>query len=143
MFPLTFYLSFSGTHSVLGAAIMQGHDILFDIENKRVGIAESSCDYNYIISGKKSEEFDPFNVQGDIRKFYSQNFCKSRQCRSFVVVAFWLSHVCLLAMHIFLKRKNRICGQVHVYDSLKSKNSEEEVEAYGEGCCHHHHHQRS
>ena len=30
---------------VLGANIMQGHDVLFDFENKRVGFAESSCEF--------------------------------------------------------------------------------------------------
>ena len=117
---------------------MQGHDVLFDIENKRIGIAESTCDYNYLVSGVKSEEFDPFNVQADIRRFYSQNFCKSRECRSFVVVTFWLSHLFLLYMHFWLKKKKQQGNKIaHFYEPLKSKNSEE-FDATKEGrCCHH------
>jgi hypothetical protein len=30
---------------VLGANFMMGHDIFFDVENQRVGFAESECDY--------------------------------------------------------------------------------------------------
>lgn len=85
---------------------MQGHDILFDIENSRIGIAESTCDYNYLISGQRSEEFDPFNLDGDIRRFYSKNFCQSEICRSFVLKAFWISHLTLLIMY-FVLRKHR------------------------------------
>lgn len=33
---------------VIGANAMQGHDVLFDWENGRVGFAESSCDYSEI-----------------------------------------------------------------------------------------------
>jgi len=33
---------------VLGANAMMGHDILFDWENKRVGFAESQCDYSSV-----------------------------------------------------------------------------------------------
>lgn len=57
--PATHYMEFSpskGTYTpriyftetrggVLGANAMQGHNVLFDWENKRVGFAESSCEY--------------------------------------------------------------------------------------------------
>lgn len=33
---------------VLGANFMMGHDIFFDVANKRVGFAESECDYNVV-----------------------------------------------------------------------------------------------
>lgn len=31
--------------SVLGANVMQGHDVFFDLENSRIGFAESDCEY--------------------------------------------------------------------------------------------------
>merc|ERR1712176_1090868 len=34
---------------VLGANFMTGHDVLFDLENGRVGFAESNCDYEETI----------------------------------------------------------------------------------------------
>ena len=57
--PATHYMEYSpskGTYTpriyfteskggVIGANAMQGHNVLFDWENKRVGIAESSCEY--------------------------------------------------------------------------------------------------
>ncbi|KAL7537019.1 hypothetical protein ACHAXR_007540 [Thalassiosira sp. AJA248-18] len=57
--PATHYMEFSpskGTYTpriyfteskggVVGANAMQGHNVLFDWENKRVGFAESSCEY--------------------------------------------------------------------------------------------------
>ena len=57
--PATHYMEYSpskGTYTpriyftesrggVLGANAMQGHNVLFDWENKRIGIAESSCEY--------------------------------------------------------------------------------------------------
>jgi len=57
--PATHYMEFSpskGTYTpriyftesrggVIGANAMQGHNVLFDWENKRVGFAESSCEF--------------------------------------------------------------------------------------------------
>jgi len=36
--------------SVLGANVMMGHDVLFDASHKRIGWAESSCDYNGLVT---------------------------------------------------------------------------------------------
>jgi hypothetical protein len=38
-----------GSGSVLGANSMMGHDIFFDVDNNRVGFAESSCDYTGLV----------------------------------------------------------------------------------------------
>ena len=38
-----------GSGSVLGANAMMGHDVLFDIDNNRIGWAESDCDYFSLI----------------------------------------------------------------------------------------------
>lgn len=147
----TIFLFLSIFHSVLGAAILQGHDVLFDIENKRIGIAESNCDYNYLISGKKSIEFDPFNVSNDIIQFYFHNFCRSKQCQYYVVISFWISHAILIVMfYIRYYKKSRTCntGLTNIYSSkntspvyaynkyywpaLKTKMSEETMdETYG------------
>lgn len=119
---------------------MQGHDVLFDIENSRIGFAESSCDYNYLISGKRSEEFDPFDLDRDVRRFYSKHFCQSEKCRSMVVKAFFISHSCLLFMFYLLRRSRRKDndgksmgvrgrGRRQGHTCIKLKNSmEEEME---------------
>lgn len=38
-----------GYDSAFGSSTMLGHDILFDIENRRIGWAESACDYEALI----------------------------------------------------------------------------------------------
>lgn len=38
-------ISFEGKRGILGANFMAGHDIYFDADNKRMGFAESTCDY--------------------------------------------------------------------------------------------------
>jgi Eukaryotic aspartyl protease len=40
-----FYVDESGSGGVLGANLMMGHDLLFDVENNRIGWAEADCDY--------------------------------------------------------------------------------------------------
>jgi Xylanase inhibitor N-terminal len=40
-----------GRGSVLGANAMMGHDVFFDVENQRIGWAESSCDYTTLVHG--------------------------------------------------------------------------------------------
>jgi len=43
---------------VLGANFMTGHDVLFDLENGRVGFAESNCDYDKNISSPLQKDHD-------------------------------------------------------------------------------------
>lgn len=40
----------SGKGATLGANFMRGHDILFDIENNRIGFAESDCEYASLVA---------------------------------------------------------------------------------------------
>ena len=40
-----FFTKKSGAGAVLGANFMRGHDVLFDIENNRIGFATSTCEY--------------------------------------------------------------------------------------------------
>lgn len=37
--------------SVLGASTMVGFDVIFDVENKRVGFAESNCGTFFLLEG--------------------------------------------------------------------------------------------
>lgn len=43
-----------GYRSVLGANFMMGHDIYFDIDNTRMGFAESTCDYSTVSEAETS-----------------------------------------------------------------------------------------
>ena len=42
-FLLTMYQNRSIGSGILGANIIQGHDVLFDEENQRIGFAPSKC----------------------------------------------------------------------------------------------------
>ena len=45
--------------------------MLFDIENSRIGIAESDCDYQYLLTGKRDESIlDPYASFHEISIFY-------------------------------------------------------------------------
>ena len=71
--PATHYMEFSPSSGmytsrlyftetqggVLGANAMQGHNVVFDWENGRVGFAESSCEYQDIHSSAQLEEAAP------------------------------------------------------------------------------------
>eukprot|EP00541_Cyclophora_tenuis_P001637 CAMPEP_0116551206 /NCGR_PEP_ID=MMETSP0397-20121206/5839_1 /TAXON_ID=216820 /ORGANISM="Cyclophora tenuis, Strain ECT3854" /LENGTH=286 /DNA_ID=CAMNT_0004076093 /DNA_START=263 /DNA_END=1123 /DNA_ORIENTATION=+ len=40
----------------LGANFLMGHDVMFDVENDRVGFAESECDYSALVAEDKKEQ---------------------------------------------------------------------------------------
>jgi hypothetical protein len=44
-----FYVDESGSGGVLGANMMMGHDVLFDVQNNRIGWAEADCDYTALM----------------------------------------------------------------------------------------------
>lgn len=106
---------------------MQGHDVLFDIENTRIGIPESNCDYNYLISGKRSKAFDPFNTRKDIAQFNAEYICRSRYCQMYIVISFCMSHIFLAFMYYFLHYKKKKSNERRCNNrlSIKSKLSEE------------------
>lgn len=87
--------------TVLGGNFMMGHDIVFDMENNRVGFAESDCDYNRVTGAKnevKSVKKEIMNLENevkDIRSSYiplnvNSKTCSGSTCHMFVVVAFLL-----------------------------------------------------
>jgi hypothetical protein len=50
-----------GYDSVLGANAIMGHDVYFDIDNSRIGWAESSCDYTALVKQYTSGDWEPSN----------------------------------------------------------------------------------
>jgi len=52
-----FYVD-EGGGSVIGANAMMGHDVNFDVDNKRIGWAESTCDYTSLVNSN-GYHFDP------------------------------------------------------------------------------------
>jgi Eukaryotic aspartyl protease len=50
-----FYLTKkSGSGGVIGSNFMRGYDVLFDIDNSRVGFAESDCEYSTLVNDEDS-----------------------------------------------------------------------------------------
>jgi hypothetical protein len=56
-----------GSGGVLGANSMMGHDVYFDIENDRIGWAESSCDYTALVKQYSDGEWDVPNQDDESR----------------------------------------------------------------------------
>jgi hypothetical protein len=53
---------------------MRGHNVLFDIDNSRIGMAESTCDYKLLMTGEAEEEFmDPYPTRDEIMKSHNRN----------------------------------------------------------------------
>lgn len=69
--------------SVIGANTMQSHDVLFDIDNKRIGWAKSNCDY-MVLSGQNKtsdDETSSANQQGFEYTQQDNEFCNSGRCK--------------------------------------------------------------
>lgn len=67
--------------TVLGANFMQGHDIFFDRDNRRIGFAESNCDYEYLVSGKKTlSSTTSFESEFDTH-FVDRGVCNTMECQ--------------------------------------------------------------
>lgn len=67
--------------SILGSNFMRGHNVLFDIDNSRIGIAESTCDYKLAMTGEAESEFiDPYptidEISAAFRRNYLENACE-------------------------------------------------------------------
>lgn len=74
---------------MLGANLMQGHDVVFDVENYRVGFSESDCNYYRDIAHNIPAPFYPpedsgrggiYGVGG------SQVVCNALECQLLVYV---------------------------------------------------------
>ncbi len=54
---------------------MRGHNVLFDVDNSTIGMAESSCDYKLATTGKVEQEFmDPYPSREEILNSYRKNY---------------------------------------------------------------------
>jgi len=78
--------------NVLGANSMMGHDILFDLDNSRIGFAESECDYARLVAESAKGTLGD-NVEGSGESSSnvvlpasddsSYKLCESQRCRGF------------------------------------------------------------
>lgn len=69
--------------SVLGANAMMGHDVHFDIDNNRIGWAESDCDYTATLK-EHGYEFDiTGNLKSDVEESGSSSEVAHAECESY------------------------------------------------------------
>jgi len=64
--------------SILGQNFMRGHNILFDVDNRQIGIAESDCDYEYLVTGEPIEFIDPYASIEELTDLIRQGICEAR-----------------------------------------------------------------
>lgn len=79
--------------SILGSNFMRSHNVLFDVENGRIGMAESDCDYNELISGEKSnfpnEYADAKEVKQLLQIEHVQSMCEDKGASCFIHQSIW------------------------------------------------------
>jgi len=56
--PLIAFNTNSNRNGILGANFMMGHDLLFDIDNKQLGFAESDCEYQTVMAAAATITID-------------------------------------------------------------------------------------
>jgi hypothetical protein len=138
-----FYISEKGG-SVLGANAMMGHDVLFDIDNDRIGWAESDCDYTTLVTTQgypnvlDDEDSGDGTGKGDEKTPAAKpsskgtdwwgliQSCKSNHCRGGVGLALAMTLVLLLCMCLcFCTTRSRTTAD---YRMATFDDDDEEVE---------------
>ena len=98
--------------TVLGANFMQGHDIFFDRDNRRIGFAESNCDYKYLVSGKKTlSSTSPFDSKYNSH-FVDRGVCYTYECQLITIFTIIVC-VSITAALIASNRRRRIKDQTN------------------------------
>ncbi|KAL3785789.1 hypothetical protein HJC23_007345 [Cyclotella cryptica] len=80
--------------SILGANAMMGHNILFDIDSGRIGVAESECDYSRLVaettgtaSRTETAAAESSGASGSSNHDESHEICGSLKCKGFMGLA--------------------------------------------------------
>ncbi len=56
---------------------MRGHNVHFDVDNERIGMAESNCDYKLLVTGKAENELmDPYPSYEEIERSFFRNLTR-------------------------------------------------------------------
>jgi hypothetical protein len=98
---------------------MRGHDVFFDPDNSQIGIAESHCSYNNLVTGDPISEFDPYAID-----VYEDGFtCFTESC----AIEMTFAVLCMFAsIGIFYWK---IGKKSQSYESPRNAETEAEVEA--------------
>jgi len=104
--------------SVLGANFMMGHDVLFDVDNKRLGFTESDCDYLALLNPsytkkEKEEEVDDFTTEEETTPFAHPNASNDdeklcdRQCESILALSILVTMSLVTAITKYMRWRRR------------------------------------
>jgi len=118
--------------TILGSNFMRQHSVLFDIENKRIGFAESDCNFNTILSSEGKEDQmmfpDPYVSYNKVMAWYHEDLCAKdlRLCASLrrnalVLVNASLSLILIRMLFIIRsgKRAQKKDGDSHIRTQIE------------------------
>lgn len=116
--------------SILGSNFMRSHNVLFDMENYQIGMAESNCDYQALITGIETDFADPYSsikeVQHMLKREKIESICEENSftCKVFFAMRL-IVHVCWISLValIFLELKSRFNQTVEDGESKLTRNT--------------------
>jgi hypothetical protein len=129
LYAARFYADQNSDISVLGANFMMGHDVLFDIDNRLLGWAESECDYTsmvekYVDGGfPLPDELTSSSCVVSRNAHINREFCTILRCRTSSIVVLVCSFF-FLCMKMCCIRKRRSSSTEQAYESLTASELE-------------------
>jgi len=132
--------------NVLGANVMMGHDILFDMEEARIGFSESECDYARVVAESSSSSAQPSNgsvgigVSAAGEEDDSSIICDTMRCRGLfgITLAVFFVGFFLFARRYISKKddvigsSSRGVGSVSEYEMKSSRNLHSSGNSYSD-----------
>lgn len=100
--------------SILGSNFMRSHNVLFDMENYQIGMAESNCDYQALLTGIETDFADPYlslqEVKSMLKRENFESICEESAftCKViFVLRIVILMSIISVTAVVFLELKSR------------------------------------
>jgi hypothetical protein len=123
-----------GFGGVFGANAMMGHDVFFDVENHRIGWAESSCDYSALETNFTSSyqepkpPEDPSRVESSETNEDASSLCSGLACQIGVFATLLATVVSLVVVRV-----NRCSpsGSAYEYELAQSELELQETVSVG------------
>ena len=125
------FLPSTPPHSILGSNLMRNHQVHFDVDNGKIGFADSTCDYENLVSGKHMEAINPYATVADISRITRRETCSLNPGYCFFMYFFQIltaATFCLLLFRILLgvlESHNNYCDGKD-WEKLLVKNSTDE-----------------
>lgn len=110
--------------NILGANAMMGHDVMFDLEDGRIGFAESDCDYAGLIAGSNEEVSKENGKEGGLLAAQQTPevndgsiLCSSSRCFGlFALTLILFLCTCFLFARRYVNRQENVTAGVSLRD---------------------------